>query len=534
MNFLEQFSIKSKLIISYMILIITSMELSWSCIGSMITNQDVAGFVHVTLSERYGRTRATADYAFEVVGEIEKIVNGEKPESVIPDIKSSSEKMKAAADKLQMTRYPKEIGAVKDATNRFIDILYTQVIPEAQSGNLKNAEQLYQTKMLPLFVIIQRNIVTVNGYQIGATKNMVSGLTSSKPLITVVIVTVAELLIAAFIVISMPRLIVNSIDRIISIAATLASGKLNQEITFHRKDEFRPLLQSLEKMRLAWQTSVSKIQEVTKHVNDSMNEIYQATINVRNTAEENQSHSLTVAAASEEMVSTTGDIAKNCEQATITANESAQSTSTGINRVEQTIGRLNEQAEKSKEDARLVENLAEQAVKIGTIVQTIDDIASQTNLLALNAAIEAARAGEAGKGFAVVADEVRALASRTSSSTAEITKMVTQVQNDAKIADDAMQQSLREMEQISQETGELHNILHEVTDKVNEVNAQITQIATAAEQQTTATSEISSNMKNITDGSKNLAIETQGVNSSIEETYANINTLAEIVQQFEI
>ena len=112
--------------------------------------------------------------------------------------------------------------------------------------------------------------------------------------------------------------------------------------------------------------------------------------------------------------------------------------------------------------------------------------------------------------------------------------MVSQVQTDANVADEAMQASVKVMDGISAETGQLHSILSEVTDKVTEVNAQITQIATAAEEQTTATSEISSNMKNITDGSKNLTQELQVVNESISSTHGEIGRLYEIVHMFEI
>ena len=241
-----------------------------------------------------------------------------------------------------------------------------------------------------------------------------------------------------------------------------------------------------------------------------------------------------MAAASDEMVSTTGDIANNCENASVTAEISAQSTTEGISRVNQTIAMLNSQVEKSKQDAAMVEALAQTAQKIGSIVMTIEDIASQTNLLALNAAIEAARAGEAGKGFAVVADEVRALALRTSQSTQEITRIVSQVQLDSNAANDAIQQSVNVLDGISSETSKLTEILNEVTHKVDEVNSQITQIATAAEEQTTATAEISSNMKGITDGSQHLAIQLNDVQNNIRQTEDEIEGLLQVVHQFEI
>ena len=534
MSFLYSLTIKKKLILSYLSLVIVSIVLSWNSISNCLTNKDVAGFVHTTLSERYGRTRATADYAFAVNTIIQSINNGASYDSAKASLNDNVSKMQVAADKLQMARYPTEIGAVKKATSNFINLLNTQYIPLVEKGETEKATLFYTTKMLTDFIIIQENVVKVNGYQIAVSKDHVKGITSNTPLVIAVCLTLFSIFVAVAIICTMPKAISDIIGQSVGFASTLASGKLNQEIKNRRHDEFSPLLDALEKMRKSWQGSISQIQDVTRDIKSTMQEIDASSSEIRQTAEQNQSHSLTVAAASDEMVSTTADIAKNCEQASISSNESSQITTTGIHRVQDTIDKLDTQVEKSKHDAQLVKNLADQAQKIGTIVQTIDDIASQTNLLALNAAIEAARAGEAGKGFAVVADEVRALASRTSASTQEITRMVSQVQTDANVADEAMQASVKVMDGISAETGQLHSILSEVTDKVTEVNAQITQIATAAEEQTTATSEISSNMKNITDGSKNLAQELQVVNESISNTHGEIGRLSEIVHMFEI
>lgn len=208
---------------------------------------------------------------------------------------------------------------------------------------------------------------------------------------------------------------------------------------------------------------------------------------------------MTVAAASDEMVSTTSDIAKNCHVAQETSESARVETNHGVDRVRATVMRIKEQAESSKDDASKVIKLAEQSSKIASIVGTIEDIAAQTNLLALNAAIEAARAGEAGRGFAVVADEVRALASRTAESTKEISAMVAGVQSDSEEATNSMNNSVEQMRLVAEEASDLENTLAVIRDAVNNVNSQIVQIANAAEQQINATSEISNNMQGISE-----------------------------------
>ena len=148
--------------------------------------------------------------------------------------------------------------------------------------------------------------------------------------------------------------------------------------------------------------------------------------------------------------------------------------------------------------AKQIAELGKSSVKIGHIIGVIDDIADQTNLLALNAAIEAARAGEQGRGFAVVADEVRKLAERTTTATKEIAEMIQTVQEETKSAVAAMETGTRQVEAGVQTTSQAGDSLKEIIRMSDNVGEMITQIATAATEQSSASEEINQNIERIT------------------------------------
>lgn len=230
MRFLYSLTIKKKLILSYLSLVIVSIVLSWNSISNCLTNKDVAGFVHTTLSERYGRTRTTADYAFAVNTIIQSISNGVSYDSAKASLNDNVSKMQVAADKLQMARYPTEIGAVKKATSNFINLLNTQYIPLVEKGETEKATLFYTSQMLTDFIVIQENVVKVNGYQIAVSKDHVKGITSNTPLVIAVCLTLFSIFVAVAIICTMPKAISDIIGQSVRFASTLASGKLNQEI----------------------------------------------------------------------------------------------------------------------------------------------------------------------------------------------------------------------------------------------------------------------------------------------------------------
>ena len=251
-------------------------------------------------------------------------------------------------------------------------------------------------------------------------------------------------------------------------------------------------------------------------------------------ADRQSSQTVQVATSMEEMNATVIEVAKNSQQASESAREAQGTATKGGDVVTQAITAMQEVADSTSVTADTIKNLGRSSEEIGTIVSVINDIADQTNLLALNAAIEAARAGEQGRGFAVVADEVRRLAERTTKATKEISDMIKSIQEETGKAVSAMDDGTTRVENGVKLAHEAGSALKQIVTGVENVTSMISHIATSAEQQSATTDEITQNMDSIAEVAKSNVTAIGEVANASNEMARLAGELKDLVANFTI
>ena len=300
-----------------------------------------------------------------------------------------------------------------------------------------------------------------------------------------------------------------------------AAGDLSVRAEVIGTGEFGRLATAFNTMMNDMNNAMRKFFSVADLVRDSVGLVSSTTAAMASAAEDVAMQAGTIATASEEMSATSGDIARNCLYAAENAQKATDQTHAGSQLVQSSSRMMESIAQRVHESSRSVEDLGKRSDQIGAIVNTIQDIADQTNLLALNAAIEAARAGEQGRGFAVVADEVRALAERTTKATKEISGLIKSIQSETQAAVISMGDGVAQVKQGTIEANHSGEALEDILNMINELSMQISQVATAAEEQTATTHEITNNIQMITDV----------VNSNVENAHSTTHATTMLAQQ---
>ncbi len=333
---------------------------------------------------------------------------------------------------------------------------------------------------------------------------------------------------------SITKAIVGPVKKTVEVLESLAKGDLTQQLSLETKDEMGDMARSLNQAMSAMHSTVVSIEQNAQALATASEEISSAATQTASGADSQQQQATQVATAMQEMSATVLQVSENSNKAADAARGAADTARAGGQIVEEALASMRSIADSVGNTAKKIEELGKSSKQIGEIVGVINDIADQTNLLALNAAIEAARAGEQGRGFAVVADEVRKLAERTTKATKEIAQMIQNIQAETEHAVETMEQGTKQVEKGVETTSKAGSSLHEIIKSSEQVGEMITHIATAATEQSSATEQVNGNVEQIAKITRESAAGAQQSAKACQELSGLAMDLQALVSKFKV
>lgn len=355
-----------------------------------------------------------------------------------------------------------------------------------------------------------------------------------------VIGSVTTSLIALAIIVFLALIVVRSIIRPLKSAVAamddiaLGDGDLTRRLEVNGRDELSQLATAFNSFADQVHGLVERVLLSTRTLNEASAELSEVMAEAEKGVERQKSESDQVATAMNEMTAAAQEVANNASEASEAADHANGQVCDAQGLVHQTIGVIGSLSEQVEEGVKVIEKLGSDSRKIDNVLEVIREIADQTNLLALNAAIEAARAGEAGRGFAVVADEVRTLASRTQQSTQEIQETIERLQTGASQAVTLIGSISDRSEATVVETRQVDDALRRINQAVGTINEMNTQIASAAEEQTSVSETINQNVHEIVAITEQTAQGTRRAGTATQRLKALASEMSDQVSRYRV
>jgi len=328
--------------------------------------------------------------------------------------------------------------------------------------------------------------------------------------------------------------IINPAQTLVRDFNRMTDGDFSSAIAVNSSDEIGQIAESAGRMQGDISDMVQRINQSVYSLSTSAEEMSHVSDQANQAMTAQRQETDQVATAMNQMTATVHEVAQNAQLAADSASQANAEVGTGQGVVNDAISAIGSLVQKVEQASDVIHNLESDSVEIGSVLDVIRSIAEQTNLLALNAAIEAARAGEQGRGFAVVADEVRTLASRTQESTEEIQKMIERLQSGSQEAVEAMNQSRSQADVTRDTAAKAGEVLTAITSSVTNINDMNALIASAAEEQNAVAEEVNRNVVNISQASETTAESVASTAKSSEDLRNIAEELKHVVSRIKV
>jgi methyl-accepting chemotaxis protein len=363
------------------------------------------------------------------------------------------------------------------------------------------------------------------------TKQTAIGHTVISTVVIFGLIILVSSLLAAFM---LKRLVTRPLAEVVDAAGELASGNLTQRVSTNSHDEVGSLSHAFNNMAEQFGKMISEVADTSRHLNESSANIGRVMTSASDGVKRQQTETDQVATAMNQMLATVQEVAQAATRAADHTRNATESSHEGKRVVEETVAMTRQLADEVEKSSTAITELEQHVGNIGAVIDVIKGVAEQTNLLALNAAIEAARAGEQGRGFAVVADEVRTLAQRTQESTQEIEDMILRVQSGTRHVVEVMESGRQRAQAGVVQATSAGNSLDAITSTVQEINDLNAHIASATEEQTSVADEMNRNILVIRQVAEETADGAQQAARELEELNQMADGMEALVGRFRV